>query len=310
MRDRASLIEQMWRAQAALGLRVFARVLAGWADVSPLDLGWTTRRWLAAAIDVIRGERRRSQRAAIAFLRLYRALETGYTLPPPGDSSPSRDVSLGDLRDEWAQAAGVNRPRYPDDGRVIRVELDFEWPEPDERRLDDRAVASLVATGVSRAYAIADDEDRLPSEVRADMESAGRAAANAAQQEALRSGREVVDEASQRDRRVLGWMRVTDDDPCHFCALLASRGVVYRSAETAARRRDPGRVPASWGSVARDELSKYHPRCACQVVPVYTRDDPRLAESRRLYDEYRRVTRGKSGADARRAWRHYIESRR
>lgn len=313
MRDRDTLLDQFWRAQATIGLSVVSEVLAAWPRVSPLDIQRTGRDWLSTALTVIRGGRTQSRSNAVAFMRLYRALETGYTLPAPGEISPSDTTTLGELRDWWAGSANIDRRTFPDDSAVITVEP-FDWPDADESVQDDRAVTSLVATGLARVHQVTrplgDDAPRLddPSFL-ADLETIGRSAANVAQRETLRGGRELVDSTSERDDRALGWMRVTDGNPCHFCALLATRGVVYKSKRAAGQRRNPGSFPAGWRSADRDELKKYHPRCACEVVPVYTRDDPRVAESRRLYDEYRDVTQGKSGAAARRAWRHHIEAR-
>lgn len=83
--------------------------------------------------------------------------------------------------------------------------------------------------------------------------AAGRHVANGA--------REYVDEASQRDRRAIGWVRVTNGQPCFFCAALASRGPVYSGDsfdESDARFMGPGQ-------------HKVHDGCACSLRQVYTR---------------------------------------
>ena len=49
----------------------------------------------------------------------------------------------------------------------------------------------------------------------------------------LNTGRDTIVEAVKRDPRALGWARVTDEAPCAFCAMLASRGPVYKSASVA-----------------------------------------------------------------------------
>ena len=60
--------------------------------------------------------------------------------------------------------------------------------------------------------------------------------------EVMEAGRQVVQRSSKR------WRRVTDGAPCGFCAMLASRGPVYTSQDTA----DGGR---------------YHGRCGCTAEP-------------------------------------------
>jgi hypothetical protein len=87
------------------------------------------------------------------------------------------------------------------------------------------------------------------------------AAAESAARVALNAGRQAVENTIAQDRLARGWMRVTDGDPCAFCAMLASRGAVYKSAQSAGFELDP----------VRGEINRYHDNCGCQVVPVFTR---------------------------------------
>lgn len=41
-------------------------------------------------------------------------------------------------------------------------------------------------------------------------------------------GRAAVDAAYQADPKVVGYYRIEDSDPCYFCAMLMSRGVVFK----------------------------------------------------------------------------------
>ncbi|MET0419507.1 MAG: hypothetical protein ABW022_26125 [Actinoplanes sp.] len=45
----------------------------------------------------------------------------------------------------------------------------------------------------------------------------------------LAGGRRTLVTLVRQDRTALGWARVTSDDPCAFCRMLASRGAVYKS---------------------------------------------------------------------------------
>lgn len=45
----------------------------------------------------------------------------------------------------------------------------------------------------------------------------------------LNGGRDTLQRSVAEDKEALGWARVTDGDPCAFCALLASRGPVYKA---------------------------------------------------------------------------------
>lgn len=66
--------------------------------------------------------------------------------------------------------------------------------------------------------------------------------AKRANYEVLDAGRQVIQASSRR------WRRVADSKPCGWCAMLASRGPVYKSADTA----DGGR---------------YHAFCGCTAEP-------------------------------------------
>lgn len=65
----------------------------------------------------------------------------------------------------------------------------------------------------------------------------------------LNGGRDTVLQSAQADKQSLGWARVTDGNPCAFCALLASRGAVY------------------WDESTADFQA--HDHCGCQAIPVY-----------------------------------------
>lgn len=66
----------------------------------------------------------------------------------------------------------------------------------------------------------------------------------------LDSGRNTILGTVERDKYALGWARVTDGDPCPFCAMLAGRGPVYKSE----------------GSAGFDA----HGHCGCCAEPTYS----------------------------------------
>ncbi|MDG4532564.1 hypothetical protein [Streptomyces sp. AV19] len=312
-------MDQHWRAQARIGAGVSAVALAQWSRVSPLALAVSGRAWLAVVLALVRRERARSRETAAAFLRLYRAVETGRTLPPLDGGDGDDVVTLGELREEWARQSETVRLPERDDGERVRVD-EFDWPEEPEDDHDRAAVVSLVATGTGRvqreleALAEPDDEGpgrlddpRILAELDALMGRAGAQAAGVADREALRGGRAMLDAASRADRRVIGWARVTDGDPCAWCAMLASRGAVYRSRAVAGIRGLNGHdLPP----VQRDDLEKYHPMCHCQTVPVYSRAEFMSEQARSYWQQWQDVTRGASGPEALRAWRRHFDAQR
>lgn len=68
----------------------------------------------------------------------------------------------------------------------------------------------------------------------------------------VNNARDTVIDTAKADPKAVGWYRVTDGSPCAFCALLASRGVVYRTETTAS--------------------FKSHNDCGCTAAPAFSRD--------------------------------------
>jgi hypothetical protein len=102
------------------------------------------------------------------------------------------------------------------------------------------------------------------------------AAAGAASRHVLNGGRQLIVEAAERDPVTTYYARVTDGDPCAFCALLASRGAVYASESTAVRttarskKRGPGK--------------EFHDDCGCGVEPGWN-VKPEMSELAKKWDK-------------------------
>lgn len=87
--------------------------------------------------------------------------------------------------------------------------------------------------------------------------------ARTAQMLVLNGGRNTIESGIRRDRAAIGYQRVTDGSPCYFCAMLASRGPVYRKD--------------SFGN------AKVHKGCGCSLEPVYSRSDAVWLDQNREY---------------------------
>lgn len=83
----------------------------------------------------------------------------------------------------------------------------------------------------------------------------------------MMGGRLTVAATAGRDHRAVGWRRVTDGNPCAFCAMLASRGPVYRDA------------------AAADGI-QYHSHCGCTAEPAYSYAWEPTADEERYMDAY------------------------
>ena len=71
----------------------------------------------------------------------------------------------------------------------------------------------------------------------------------------LAGGRDTITGEVQRDPRAMGYARITGAAPCAFCALLASRGAIYLSAESA-------------GQIEGQEMD-WHVNCGCGIEVSY-----------------------------------------
>lgn len=148
----------------------------------------------------------------------------------------------------------------------------------------DQLFTSLLVTGpIHIKNSIAQGRD-----VFAARDAALAATAKAAQRHVINGGRGTVLSSVRRDDRSVGWARLTDGQPCAFCALLASRGPAYKSEATS--------------------KFKSHDGCGCTAVPVFDFNAPwpgRAEEFRRAYDESisGKFPGGDGNNQAVRAWR-------
>ena len=312
--DRIGPLVQSHRvAQSRLGARVAARVRASWMrQVRPGAPAASAGPWLDTSLALVATYRHQSEQLAGSYLRLQRAMATGHTLPPLTAGPPARTVPMGALWSDYAELSGtVHRPA-PADDEPVPVDEDYEWPDLDEDAMDSAARTSLWVTGPvhaeQRLAAAEDDRTRgrlddagFLAELDDLMAASGSTAAGAADREVLRGGREMVQQSTRRDSRVTGWARVTDIDPCAFCAMLASRGAVYTSRDVA------GLVGGDASDL--DALTKYHDMCHCQIVPVYAGSGWTPDESGGWRDLWAEATKGLSGPAARRAFDRAVAAR-
>lgn len=209
--------------------------------------------------------------------------------PAPQPPGPSDRSDLDDLEAEARAEAEAAR------------ELDLEPEEidpvePDDLS-DDRIDATLNATGIA-SYKKAIRAGQTPEQA---LDTMAVNLSGAATNLALEGGREVIHGTVQEDDEAIGWARVGDGDPCAFCAMLISRGAVYRSAETAGRAKNKHFVG--------DGMFKFHNHDYCTGVPVFDPNDPVLDHAEKLYDQWLEKTAGHSGKAAINAWRDYWDSR-
>lgn len=157
----------------------------------------------------------------------------------------------------------------------VRIEI----PELDWSERDRKVEISLNITGpIGQKSRIGKGESEQRARDASFVESSG-----VASRHVLTGGRRSLLTLLQDDPQVHRWIRVTDGDPCAYCAMLAGRGPVYLTERTA-------------GFSAHDH-------CACTAEAVYVADAPwpgRAAEFREMWDRY--IKGRYSGKEARREW--------
>lgn len=148
---------------------------------------------------------------------------------------------------------------------------------------DIQIAASLHVTG---PVAVKTHMRISPIAARA-MEIGRTMSAASSMRHALDGGRQTITETVRSDDRALGWARTTSGRACSFCAMLASRGPVYR-----------------------DETVHFeaHDHCSCGAEPVYHADAAWPAGAREYQRLWNESTRGLGGAEARNAFRRALEA--
>lgn len=194
------------------------------------------------------------------------------------------------VRQAREQSAVLARASYLDVRSDADITDDGFVPEGPLPLLVQRLEDSLDVTGpVEFKKAIA--AGKTPQQA---MDAAAVRMVGTTQYLALEGGRQVMQRSIAADDQATGWSRVTDADPCAWCAMLASRGPVYKSAQTAGDPRQGG--------------DRYHDHCACQAWPAFTHDEPFIGIAEKLYDDWLRETRGRGGKHAVNAFRRWWES--
>lgn len=156
-------------------------------------------------------------------------------------------------------------------------------PAPAETPAAGELAASLRATGLSatlRAF-------RMGRGISQARQQGLVAVSGSTGRMVLDGGRETIANGVRQDRQALGWTRVTDANPCYFCAMLAGRGPVF-TEETVGFRA--------------------HDHCACTAEPAFEGSEwP--GRAREFEQLYAKSTGGVTGQEKIRAFRRAYEGR-
>ena len=229
--------------------------------------------------------------------------ESGEASPAPADES----APTGDRAQEAPDDGGPEPDDEPEDWeRILVEELDGlrEEEERIEREAEEELRVVLEALGtrnLDQRLSQVDDEQSAKDADRQREEAhrqAGAQQAAAASRVAMNGGRSTAWNHMRRDRRSIGYVRLSrTGTPCGWCAMLISRGPVYKSRESATFA----------------DGDRYHDNCHCYAMPVFNWQQYKGSELTALSREYEalwpQVTKGLSGKAAVSAWRRFIRQK-
>lgn len=296
-------------ALTKLGAEMIAEALLLWRQRMPTTGGVPPAiSWLREVTLLILAKRRQARTLARSYYRLHRALITGTTIPESATDQRAR-VTLNDLRSDFGALAGPEAPPVSVDDEVIEVDP-IEGLDTDADRLDreaqreiQTALGNLGAMNLQRKLEEIDTEKpaaEVDDERQKAHDEAGARQAAAAERIALNGARSETWQTMNKDPKALGYIRLSrTGTPCGWCAMLISRGPVYRSQQSAE-------------SAIYQDGDLYHDNCHCYAVPVFSKIDwetnPAYALNREYAEMWPKVTKGLGGEAALTAWRRYIRT--
>jgi hypothetical protein len=257
--------------QLGIRARMLRALLRLWPLLDVRRLDATAPEWVRLNTVTIADYRRESARAAASYYERLRAVEA---------------ASASAFRARWLDSQPDTAGR-----EAIRQSLIVIGPVAVKKATAKLAVVTERDPGNAAQRAL----DKIRATALTQVEGA-------ASRHVLDGGREVLREEATRDRVALGFARRSDGDPCYFCALMISRGFVYRSENDAGRTANRKFVG--------DGLYKFHDHCACTVEPLFNRDTPQPADAAKYERIYREATAGLSGVKAIAAFRAAYDAQR
>jgi hypothetical protein len=331
--ERAAVLFQ--GALIALGAQATLDSLALWQDVPPLPDVSRTRavnRWLDTAVRYVMKRRIRARDMALAFYRYQRALQTGATIALPGRDNPPY-MTLPELKREFELYVNPETPEPSgSDGATLEVVPEDRIPVEEvpglkdeldslETQAEQQVRENLIVLGPlnqdrkTRTARYTEPEQVDEGRAKA-HDDAGRRQAAAAARNVMNGARGSLFLAGDSDRRCIGFVRVSrTGTPCGFCAMLISRGPVYKGTKDERQgslyRSNEGTGPKADGTIVTyGDMDLYHDNCQCYAIPVYSpaqfaRGDI-FALNRKYAELWPIVTEGLGGDAALKAWRRFI----
>lgn len=248
------------------------------------DIDGSSARFIAKALPLVVQSRDLSTELATTYLDAFRKVElSGLVDAADLDPTDPLTVPMDILEDMVAEDL-----LEAEDLENMASSLVESLPSPGQ----------LAKELHSSGAAVAKKKLAAGSDTTEAVDVAAKAVAAKAVQQVADGGRSPLLEETERGTHAcVGYARVVDDNPCPFCAMLASRGAVYRSDS----------FEDSNGLFSGDGRFKVHPGCGCTLEPIYGGRITGLPpESKKLMEEWAEIAAGHE--DPWGAWRRYKQS--
>lgn len=245
-----AVLDTAYRAtQAKTAIAVAKILLNRWTSVSPDNLAGTSQAWLRDAVAAVVAGQDRAAQTANQYADRVRRLQ----LPgaPPFTPPPRRPPNLEQIRSSLEFQAISTTAR-----EVFRVENVRKTEQADPE--SDRESSDRTADGRKKQL----------------MQDAIVRAASTAVRQVTTAGHDHIYDVVMADPEASGWARTTKPGCCYYCAMLASRGFVYKEDsfdESNVRFTGPGE-------------HKIHDNCGCGLRPAYGRNNPAPDRNEALED--------------------------
>ncbi len=289
--------------QRSIAGRVVKRLQPLWHILDFRDLQKTQLPWIEAVTPVLQDGYERSQIAAARFLADYRHASVPAAEDLPALTRPAAPVAVS-TSDEAAraleasvQAAGIEPVGETAAASIPVAEAAATEIAPAAEALPQvvedtpmpvrQSAVSMLATGPGEV------KRQMPATEQDAMKAGRVLSSRVAVRIVTDGGRNVVQRAVDLDREAAGFARVLNDRPCSFCAMLASRGAVYKASSF---RHSDSRFRG-------EGVAKVHDGCRCGLKVVYRGEDSKDATAQALSEQWDAMTKGHSGDAAIRAFR-------
>lgn len=195
----------------------------------------------------------------LALRRALKALWPSLDLGNLKDSLPRYATKVAALVQHYSAANVAISADYYERSRLrVGIRFGFTVPhiEPPSVESIEQSVRGALDPLWQPTGSVLDYNEAIASAQGRVEENVEKIAADA--------GRNELIEAIENDRYARGFARVARPGACSFCLLLASRGAVYKTAESA------GQISASsiWPD-AKGFVNRYHVGCRCTIQPLF-----------------------------------------